>query len=122
MENKTETSVEFVKHVFTKEEKARIASDMAQKVSHVQQLEDDLKSVKSDFKAQIDSAQATVSSAAKKLTTGYEMRSMDCEVVKDYKKRMVYFYLPGHEKISPPIKEREMHSNEYQMELPSEAQ
>lgn len=75
---------EFVKYVFTEAEQKDIAAAMAQKVVALQQAEDDLKAIKSDYKSQIDGIQAGINSAATKMTSGYEMRSVKCQIVPDF--------------------------------------
>ena len=45
-----EKSTEFVRHVFTEEEKKEIASELAQKVTELQTHEDQKKAVMSDLK------------------------------------------------------------------------
>jgi len=44
---------EFIKYVFTDEEIKELATEMAQKIVTLQQIEDDLKAIKSDFKSRI---------------------------------------------------------------------
>jgi len=78
---------EFIKYVFTELEKKDIAENMAQKIVTLQQAEDDLKAIKSDYKSQIDGIQANINSAATKLTAGYEMRSVKCQVTPNYEKK-----------------------------------
>ena len=72
---------EYVKYKFSEDEKKEIAAEMAQKVSELQQAEDDKKAIMSDFKSKIDGIQANVNNAATKLNSGYEMRSIKCEIV-----------------------------------------
>ena len=86
MENRT--SKEYLKYVFSQEEKADIAIEMAQKVSELSQAEDEKKAIMSDFKSRIDGLQARVNSAAIKLNNGYEMRSIECEVVPNWEEKI----------------------------------
>lgn len=105
---------EFLKYIFTEHEKKEIASDMAQKIVNLQQAEDDLKAIKSDYKSQIDGIQAGINSAATKLTSGYEMRSTKCQVVPNYPKK-VWEYVRVD--TGEMIKEKDMTSNDLQMEF-----
>ena len=86
MENRT--TKEYLKYVFSQEEKADIAIEMAQKVSELSQAEDEKKAIMSDFKSRIDGLQARVNSAAIKLNNGYEMRSIECEVVPNWEEKI----------------------------------
>jgi hypothetical protein len=65
---------EFIKYLFTESEKKEIAADMAQKIVTLQQTEDDLKAIKSDYKSQIDGVQAGINSAATWCPGGYQQR------------------------------------------------
>ena len=112
MEKKFEN--EFIKYTFTENEKKEIAIEMAQKVANLQQAEDDKKAVASDFKSQIDGIQASVNSAATKLNNGYEMRSIKCEVVPNYDKK-VWEYLRTD--TGEQTKEKPMTANDLQMKL-----
>jgi len=44
---------EFIKYVFADEERKELATEMAQKIVTLQQTEDDLKAIKSDYKSRI---------------------------------------------------------------------
>lgn len=105
---------EFIKYVFTESEKKDIASNMAQKIVTLQQAEDDLKAIKSDYKSQIDGIQANINSSATKLTSGYEMRSTKCQVFPNWPKKVwEYIRVDTGEK----VKEKGMTSNDLQMEF-----
>ena len=105
---------EFIKYVFTESEKKDIAAEMAQKIVTLQQTEDDLKAIKSDFKSQIDGVQAGINSAATKLTSGYDMRSIKCQVVPNYLKK-VWEYIRVD--TGEMVKKKSMTSNDLQMEF-----
>lgn len=77
-------SNEFIKYLFSEEEKQSIAINMAQKVAELQQAEDNKKAIMSDYKSQIDGIQANVNLAATKLNNGYEMRTIKCEIVPNW--------------------------------------
>lgn len=105
---------EFIKYVFTEPEKKDIAAEMAQKIVTLQQTEDDLKAIKSDYKSQIDGVQAGINSAATKLTAGYEMKSTKCQVVPNYSKK-VWEYIRVDTGLL--VKEKGMTSSDLQMEF-----
>ena len=105
---------EFIKHLFTESEKKDIADDMAQKVVTLQQTEDDIKAIKSDYKSQTDFIQAGINSAATKLTVGYEMRSIKCQVLPNYEKK-VWEYIQIDTDIM--VKTKDMTASDLQMKL-----
>lgn len=107
-----EYSTEYVKFVFTEEEKRDIASEMARKVSELNQAEDEKKAVMSDLKSRIDSLSAQVNAAANKLNSGYEYRNVECEIDRDYSRRVILFWFD--EKV---VKEKPMTSDDLQMKI-----
>jgi len=105
---------EFIKYVFTEKELKEIAGEMAQKIVNLQQAEDDVKAIKSDYKSQIDGIQAGINSDATKMTSGYEMRSTKCQVIPNYPKKVwEYMRVDTGEK----VKEKGMTSNDLQREF-----
>ena len=82
-------TTKFLKYVFTEEEKRGLAENMVRKVTEAEDLEDQKKAVTSEYTAKINSAQAEAQSTAKKLTSGFEMRSVDCEEQLDYDQKKV---------------------------------
>ena len=109
-----EFSNEFIKHEFTENEKKEIAIEMAQKVTELQQAEANKKAVASDFKSTIDGIQANVSLSATKLNNGYEMRSIKCEVVPNWDKKVWEYWRID---ISTIAKTKPMTANDLQMQL-----
>jgi len=86
---KNEITNEYVKYVFTDEEKKEMSTELALKVSNQSTAEDEKKAIMSDLKSKIDSLAAQSNNLANKLNNGYEMRIVKCEVVKDFKKNTV---------------------------------
>jgi hypothetical protein len=80
-----EFTKEYVKYFFTEEERRDLATELAQKVSDQQIAEDEKKAIMSDLKSKIDSLAAQSNSLATRLNSGYEMRHIKCEVIKDFK-------------------------------------
>ena len=109
-----EFSNEYVKYVFSENEKKEIASEMAQKVSEQNQAEDDKKAIMSDLKSRIDRIQAEVNSAATKLNNGYEMRNIKCEVIRDYKRKVIQFMRTDNGEIA---REKPMTADDLQMRM-----
>ena len=96
---------EFVKYVFSEEEKKEISSRMAQKVSELQTSEDDKKAIMSDFKSRIDSIQAEINRSATQINNGYEMRNVDCYIKADYDSKL---WISIREDTGEIAKERKM--------------
>lgn len=67
-----------LKCILTPEELKTAGSVMAAAVTEKNQAEDDLKSVSSQFKAKIATAEAMISLNASRIQNGYEFRSVDC--------------------------------------------
>lgn len=109
-----EYSNEYCKYVLNEDEKKAIALTMAQKVSEVNQAEDDKKSVMSDFKSRIDGLSAEVNRSATLLNNGYEMRTIKCEVVPDYTLKVFKMIRTDNGEVA---KERRMTSDDLQNQL-----
>ena len=105
---------EYVKYTFTEDEKKEIASEMAQKVTELQQAEDDKKAVMSDFKSNIDRIQATVNNSATKLCSGYEMRKIKCEIVPNWNKKVWEYIREDNGKLA---REKPMTADDLQMQF-----
>lgn len=110
-----EHTYEFAKYVFNDEEKAGIAEKMAHMVEEAGDLEDQKKAVTKDFDGRIQAAKNTVSSCAQKLNSGYEMRDIQCEVRRDYERKVVEYIREDTGEIA---RSRSMSSVELQQELP----
>lgn len=113
MEEKEYTQ-EYVKHVFSEDETREIATSLALKVSEMKAAEDEKKAVTSDFNSQIDSAKSLINLAATKLNNGYEMRTVKCEIVRDYSLRMILYYRVDTGDLA---KERPMTTDDLQMKI-----
>jgi hypothetical protein len=75
---------EYVKYIFTEDEKRDIASEMARKVSELQSADDRKKAIASQIKSEMDALQAEVNFKAGLLNNGYEMRRVKCEMRPDW--------------------------------------
>jgi len=80
---------EHLKCVLTEEEIKEAGASLARKYSEITDLEEQKKSVVSDFKAQIDSATAMASVLARRIQNGYEYRNVDCEEQYDFNEKEI---------------------------------
>lgn len=83
-EETPKTVSEYLKHHFTAEERLKLSEQLSQAVMERSAAEEELQTVKADFKSRITRAEATIADCARKINTGYEMRSVECELVKDF--------------------------------------
>jgi len=77
---------EYLKHVFTSEEITIMAQEMANNVKAHAIREADKAAVVSQFSSDLKALEAKIAAAAERLSAGYEMREVVCEVRWDYKK------------------------------------
>jgi hypothetical protein len=112
MEN--EKTKEYLKCPLTEAEMKAQAEKMAQNLSQIAQYEADLKSIKNQIGADIARCQADLGSAVEKFRSGFEMRNVDCEVVKTFELNMVRTYRLDTGEL---IRERAMTLEERQMML-----
>ena len=112
MEEEKEYSYESVKHEFNEEEKRDISIELARKVAELNQAEDDKKAVMSDLKSKVDSLTAQVNGAAGKLNAGFEYRTVNCEVYRDYSQRKILYWF--NEVV---VKEKPMTSDDLQLKI-----
>ena len=107
-------SKEYLKHMFSDDEKKDIAIEMAQKVAELNQAEDQKKAINSDLKSKIDGLQATINHAAVRLNNGYEMRSIECEVTPAWDEKVWQYTKLDTGEI---VKQVEMSPEDLQMRL-----
>lgn len=100
------------KYIFSAEEMAEIATELASKTQEVDELEAEKKSVAASYKERIERAQADLKAAARKYKDAYEMRSIECFIERDFELGMVRYIrtdngeLAGESKMS--MAERQM--------------
>ena len=102
---------------FSEAEKKEIAATLANGVSELQRLEERKKQLASQLKSEVDGKQAAVNLAAEQLRSGFEMRSIDCEVVYSAIDEMVRWIRLDTEEVAY---ERRMRPDEKQLALPIE--
>lgn len=109
------TESRLCRYEFNPEEKAVIATEMADAVSKVASKTDELKAVKSQIQSDIDLAQATLRQKAEHLRSGFEMRSIECDKVFFPKEKVArWFRIDTLEMVH----ERPMRPDELQIKLP----
>lgn len=70
---------EYLKYEFSQDEIRQFGIDLARLSSEHSELEDEKKSVTSQFKAQMDAKHAEIQAVSNKINSGSERRSVDCE-------------------------------------------
>lgn len=100
---------------FTDEEARQNAKDLAQKMQDKESLEDQLTSIKSDFKAKIDLADATIRDLRNKVASGTEQRQYRCRIALNFRKKTrEYFDL----NTNVLIETRPLQAEDYQTSIP----
>ncbi len=74
----------YLKYEFTKEEITAISEELARSVNEKDAVENELKSIKSQFDSRKKLAEEAISRCAKQISAGYEYRNIDVEIVKDF--------------------------------------
>jgi hypothetical protein len=103
------------RYEFTDNELQEMGGEVAVDLQKLEDIENELKSIKADFKARAEATAATIRSKSRKIRDGYEMRPIQCKVVMDYDRRKVFYYRTDTLTLG---KERVMRDDEYQMHLP----
>lgn len=73
--------------ILTDKERLDYSKVLSEKISEGQRLNDNLKSVQTQIKAEIVACEGIINSIADKLNTGKEYRSVECEIKYDFKKK-----------------------------------
>ena len=107
-------SEEWVKYIFPTDEKKEIAAELAQKVIELQHVEDEKKAIMSQFKSRIDQTQAAVNGAASKLSSGYEMRNIECEITSDYENKVFNYHRTDTNEL---VRQKKMSQDDLQKKL-----
>lgn len=104
-----------IKYEFTPDELAAKADQISDAWKVKCQIDDQKKSVMSDFKSKLDSKEAEINLLANHLSNKFEFRSERCDVEKDFNTGIKTYSWKGivYDKIK-------MEASEYQMELPIE--
>ena len=102
------------KYKFTEEEKAKMASSLANKQIDMKILEDEKKSVMSGYKDRIDRFEWEVNRLSRNIVDGFEFRDFECRVEKDYDAHLKRYYCVDSGEL---IDERPLDPSDYQQEL-----
>ena len=105
---------ELCKYSFSEEEKKEFSVNMANKISEFHEVTDQKKAVMSDFKSKLDALSAEINTMARKVKDGYEMRYMDCEIRKDYDKKIVSYVRVDNDEV---VRTRIMTEEDMQLKL-----
>lgn len=79
------------KYLFTDEEKARMASELANKQIDKRIIEDEKKSVVAQYKDRADRFDWEINKLSRAIVDGFEMRDFECRVEKDFQKHIKRF-------------------------------
>ncbi len=104
-------------YTFTEEESRQNAKDLAQRLQDREILEGQLTSIKSDFKAKIDSASSDISNLRNKVASGTEQRQYRCRIVLNFKKKIREYYDLNTNVL---IETRPLQAEDYQTTIPLE--
>jgi len=85
-----ETTKEYLKCILTPDEMKMEAEKMANGFSKLSELEGTLKSAKKQIESDIAKVEAEVSLAVEKYRSGFEMRNVECLVIKTFELNTVY--------------------------------
>lgn len=105
---------EHLKCELSESEVKQMGSDLAQKVSEIKNLENQKKAATAQFKSQIDKLAAEVSLIANMIQNGYEFRVVDCEIIRNFKDKIVQWKRMDTGEI---FKDRSMTQDELQADL-----
>jgi hypothetical protein len=114
--NKTKRvfQVEYIKYVFSQEEKEQMANDMALALSEKESAEQRLKEIQKQIKAEIEAFQTKISTLSKHYSNGYTYQNTDCEVEYDFSSKTVRTFRADSGEF---VSSRPMKANEFQADI-----
>lgn len=109
-----------LKTTFTEKEKLIMAESIASCIRERNRLEDEFASIKKQYASDIGKQEAEISSLAERFNTGWEMRRVECEEVKDFNNGTVTVYRKDQRSgyLLDPVEERALTAEERQLNLP----
>ena len=113
-EPKKEFAMQYCKYEFDENEIRDMAAEMAQNIARAESVDAELKTIKAQFKADLETLTRGIQATAEKMNSGYEMRNIKCEVVRDYRLGMVFYKRTDNGEIA---KERKMRDDERQVKI-----
>ncbi len=75
----TKPTKEYLRYTFTEDEKKGLSGDLVNCIRKKTGLENELKTIGQQYKADIQAQESSIQSLTNKLDAGYEMRTVDCE-------------------------------------------
>lgn len=93
---------------------AEVANELASEIQKLETLEGEKKSIDADYNGQIKVVKQKMHSLSQKVTSGEEMRSIDCELKLNYSKQTAILTRTDTKAI---VEERPMTEEEKQMEF-----
>lgn len=105
----------YLRHDFSDADRAELAKELASANLRKKRVEDEKKSVNSDFKSRIDRLDADINKLSQSLSSDFEMRNVECEVYYDLPEKGLKTIVNGetHETVSV----EKMEPDEMQMPL-----
>ena len=108
----TDKEKRWLKCEFTDAERRAIADDLARAVSDKGTAEKEKKAVDSQFKSRIDACDSTINLKATQLRSGYEHRSVECLIERDFEARTAKVWRKDTDEL---LEDRELRPDEAQM-------
>lgn len=102
------------KYTFSDEEKVNMAVEMTEKIQEKDRSEEELKSLKSNFKSRIDELTAKLNRLAQNHRDGYEYRFQKCTLKLNEKTKMREYYTVDTKKL---VKTEPWRDTDYQRKL-----
>lgn len=91
----TRKELHTIRYTFDKTELAEKSKQLAETCGEKMRIIEEKKSVNSQYKAKIDEKESVISLLSSHITTGYEMKSAECEVEYDYDKGVKRYFYQG---------------------------
>ncbi len=110
----TKEQTEYLKCALTAKEVAVAANDLAKLLDDIHALEDQLVSIKADFKAKLEKCEADIRVSQRLVRDKYEYRNVECDVEYNYLTLMVKITRKDTAEI---VEERKMSLAEKQMTM-----
>lgn len=107
MKQKELTELHVIRYQFSKEETAKHSSELAEACAEKQAIEAEKKSMASTLKAKIDAQDSRIGLLSKYITTGYDHRSVECIIKKDFVKGVKEYYFQGELMDTAPMTEED---------------
>lgn len=111
----TRRLTKLLKVMFAVKERLGMGDQMANAVRNIKQAQEELKSVKAQYDSKIKQFEAEIANMSERLNSGWEMRSVECEEIKDFQTGNV---ITRRIDTGERIEERAMTFEERQQELP----